>query len=1051
MDIAHYIRALNAQLAGGSATEHSHRPALQALLEMAAPGASVTNEPKQIECGAPDFLLRRGDIPLGYVETKDIGKNLDDKAYRAQFKRYADALDNLIITDYLEFRLFRDGAHVASARIGEIRDGRIVPRRAEFASFEELLADFAAHDGIAIATADSLAAHMAGRARMLSAAAGDSLAQDENGHERAGNGGELQDQLQAFQKHLMHNITAAEFADMYAQSIAYGLFAARFHDDNPGAFTRVTAAALIPENTPFLRKFFQHIAAHDLDSRIRWIVDALADLFRIADVEELMAEYIKAARRADPFLHFYETFLGAYDPKLRKSRGVYYTPEPVVNFMVRAVDDILRGEFKLRDGLAAAGKIAIEAGAHGETPKTRREAHRVQILDPGTGTGTFLAAIVRHIHAVYFAKQQGRWQDYAREELVPRLNGFEVLMAPYVMAHIKMNMVLRETGCELGRQRAHIFLTDTLEEHHPDTKTLFARWLSDEANQANFIKRDTPVMVVIGNPPYAVNSSNRGAWIQNLVKVYKKDLKERSHNLNDDYIKFIRYGEHLVQKTGEGILAYISSNSFLDAITHRQMRKNLLETFDKIYILNLHGDARKKETAPDGSADGNVFDIMQGVSINLFIKTGGRKKQLARVFYAGQYGSRESKYAYLSARAFNKISYTELGHQAPYYFFTPKDFSGQGEYEKGFKVSDLFTEFNSGVKTHRDTLFVDFDDGVLAARIKKLLSGGFDGAFKDQYKVADTSGYNLATALIGKAYDGENIRRIQYRPFDSRWIYYDPALLCRAREKTMKHLLRGSIGFIAKRGFSEPNAAPAYVTKQISEVRTWSRPGMPGTESIFPLYLYADAAQQSLEDAPARKPNLNRGIMDAIAAAVGLRFTPEKGRGKKTFAPIDLLDYMYAALHARSYRERYGEFLKIDFPRVPYPADAARFWQLAKLGGKLRALHLMDGDDKPITTYPAAGDNTVTMRIGRDEYKITDAASKTGRLGRVHINATQYFGEVPEVAWNFHIGGYQPAQKYLHDRHGRRLGADEIIHYQKIITALTETARIMREIDRVCA
>ncbi|MDA8022106.1 MAG: N-6 DNA methylase [Gammaproteobacteria bacterium] len=1035
MNIQQYIKALDADYAAGKATEHTYRHALRTLLAEAAPDVQVTNEPKQIECGAPDFLLARGEVPLGYVETKSVGKNLDDKSFRAQFKRYTDALDNLIITDYLEFRFFRGGKKVAVVRVGEIRGGRVRPRQGEFEALENLLANFTAHDGIAISNSDELAAHMAVKARLLAAAVADSLLQDEEENGRTEGNGELHDQLQAFRRHLIHDIKPAEFADIYAQTIAYGLFAARLHDKSPGSFTRKKAAELIPENNPFLRKFFQHIAAHDLDKRIRWVVDALADLFRISYAEELMAQYIKGG--VDPFLHFYETFLAAYNPKLRKSRGVYYTPEPIVDFMVRAVDEILRKEFKLRDGLASAEKL--RAGT--ETGKTK--LHKVQILDPGTGTGTFLASIVRHIHKKYFARQQGRWQSYAREDLAPRLNGFEILMAPYVMAHIKMNMVLRETGCELGRQRAHVFLTNTLEEHHPDTKTLFARWLSDEANQANFIKRDTPVMVVIGNPPYAVSSSNRGPWIQNLLSEYKKGLKEKSHNLNDDYIKFIRYGEHIVQKTGEGVLAYISNNSFLDGVTHRQMRKTLLGTFDKIYILNLHGDARKKETAPDGSADGNVFDIMQGVSINLFVKTGGGKNKTSTVFYTDLYGSRESKYEYLRGHAFGKIPYKALKYHAPHYFFTPKDFSGREDYEKGFRVSDLFTTFNSGVKTHRDVLFLDFDAGALAARMKTLLSGDFDDAFREKYGVKDASGYKLASALAGKKYDGENIRQIQYRPFDCRPIYYDPALICRAREKTMKHLLAGeNLGLLTSRSSAGDVFDRAFITRLMSDIHSAS-----AQTYHFPLYLYPDTAQKDLDEKSARKPNLDPEIVKSVADIISLRFTPEKETGNKTFAPIDLLDYIYAVLHASSYRERYNEFLKIDYPRVPHPQNAAQFRKLAKLGGKLRALHLMEPAPKLITTYKVAGDNAVDARVvRRDFYKVTDAKK---RLGNVHINAKQFFGGVPEVAWNFSIGGYLPAQKYLKDRKNRRLSAREIDHYQKIIAALAGTAKVMQEIDAV--
>ena len=375
-----------------------------------------------------------------------------------------------------------------------------------------------------------------------------------------------------------------------------------------------------------MRKLFGYIAGPDIDERIIWVVDALADIFRATDVADLLKNFGSSTQQTDPIIHFYETFLAEYDPKLRKARGVWYTPEPVVNFIVRAVDDILKTEFNLPDGLADRSKTKVKVNVQGKI--VEQEVHKVQILDPAAGTGTFLAEIIKQVYKKFTA-QQGSWSSYVEEHLIPRLNGFELLMASYAMAHLKLDLLLTETGYKPKKQqRLKVYLTNSLEEHHPDTGTLFANWLSTEANEANHIKRDTPVMVVLGNPPYAVSSSNKSDWIQNLIADYKKDLNERKINLDDDYIKFIRFGEHFIEKNGEGILAYISNNSFIDGITHRQMRKHLLESFDKIYILDLHGNSKKKEISPDGSEDENVFDIMTGVSINIFVKNKTKKKIL---------------------------------------------------------------------------------------------------------------------------------------------------------------------------------------------------------------------------------------------------------------------------------------------------------------------------------------------------------------------------------------------------------------------------------------
>ena len=1005
-----------------SATEHSHRPALTTLLGEMIPDAQATNEPRRIECGAPDFVIHRKEIPFGYAETKNIGANLDDAAHRAQIKRYSDALDNLIFTDYLTFRLIREGAVVAEVCIGELRGDKIKPLPQNFDAFVDLLKSFSDYQGLTISTADELANRMAHKARMLASVIAKAIATNE-GEKKD----DLRAQLEVFRKHLIHEIQPAEFADIYAQTIAYGMFAARLHDPTPRTFTREQAAKLIPKANPFLRKFFQHIAGYDLDDRIVWVVDDLADLFCAADVGELMKDYGRQTERTDPFIHFYETFLGAYDPAKRKSRGVYYTPEPVVDFIVRAVDELLRDKFKLRDGIADYGKITV-------TEKDQsREMHKVQILDPATGTGTFLAAIVKHIKRKYYANQKGAWQGYVNEHLIPRLNGFELLMAAYAMAHIKLDMVLSDSGCvidERGEERLRVFLTNALEEQHPDTDSLLAIWLSEEAEEANKIKRETPVMVVIGNPPYAVGSSNKGDWIQNLIADYKKDLNERKLNLDDDYIKFIRYGEHLVERTGEGILAYISNNSFLDGVTHRQMRKHLLETFDEIYIVDLHGNARKKEVAPDGSKDENVFDIMQGVSINLFVKTGAKKAgALARVSHCDLYGVRESKYQFLNDHDINEVDFQELALQEPYYFFVPKDFSAQAEYEKGFKTTDLFVEYSAGIGTKVDHIAVDFDKHILQKRVANILGDKltFD-QIREQYGLNDrtTWEYDPSDNLVFAA---NKIVDYEYRPFDTRKVYFDKNFLSRARSKVMDNFFnKSNLGLEVSR-----NEHHVFIGKFVSDEHYAS-----GKSFKLPLYLYPESAQKTVDGKTAREPNLNMDIVQTIADKIGLHFVAEKEQGTKTFAPIDLFDYIYAVLHSPAYREHYAEFLEIDFPRVPYPTDKTQFRKLAKLGGQLRELHLLQTDLPLITEYNHSGDNTVD----KVNWQLTD-----NKLGEVHINKNQRFEKVPATAWEFYIGGYQPAQKWLKDRKGVALTADDIRHWQKIIVALSETEKLMAAID----
>jgi predicted helicase len=1029
MTIEKYIEKVNIRYKSGISTEHTYRGDLQALLEQLCDDILVTNEPTRIACGAPDYILTKSNIPVGYIEAKDLGANIEDKNYKEQFDRYRSSLPNLIFTNYLDFHLYREGVFVTSITIGKIENGKVVGIPAKFEEFKNLIQEFSTHTSQTIKSAEKLSKMMAGKAKMLATVIENALTIDESEtenklHEAANNS--LHDQYDAFKQILIHDIKIKDFADIYAQTIAYGMFAARLHDPSLETFSRQEAAELIPKTNPFLRKLFQYIAGYDLDVRIKWIVDALADIFRATDVAALLKNFGKSTQQQDPIIHFYETFLAEYDPKLRKARGVWYTPEPVVKFIVRAVDDILKTEFGLKDGLADTSKTKVKLKTLTKsTPDARsktkeveyeEEVHKVQILDPATGTGTFLAEIIKHIHKK-FEGQQGIWSKYVDDDLIPRINGFELLMASYAMAHLKLDLLLTETGYKQQKdQRFRVYLTNSLEEYHPDTGTLFANWLSSEANEANHIKRDTPVMCIVGNPPYSGESANKGKWIMSLMEDYKKEpggkekLKERNPKwINDDYVKFLRYGQHFIEKNGSGILAFINPHGYLDNPTFRGMRWNLLKTYDKIYTIDLHGNAKKKETGPDGSVDVNVFDIEQGVSINIFVKTGNKKaNELSKLFHFDLFGKRELKYDFLSQNNLNTVPYKELSNIAPNYYFTDKNFDEQANYDKGFKVSELFTLSNAGIVTA--------NDNILIADTKKSLLD----KTKNHYSIEPKK---------------ELIYLISYRPFDNKFIYWDTSLIERSRTNLMKHFLLGkNIGLATIRINKEKEYSSLFITNCLADARLSDR----FLTSILPLYVYPEnIAQQTIEQSSERTPNLNAVIVKQIADELSLTFTPETEKTKDTFAPIDILDYIYAVLHSPKYREKYKEFLKIDFPRVPYPKDAVTFWKLVKLGGEIRQIHLLESDktEKYITSYPVSGNNVVEKPSYKD--------------GKVWINEEQYFDKVPQLAWDFYIGGYQPAQKWLKDRKERTLSVEDIFHYQKIIVALSETDRIMKEIDKI--
>lgn len=999
MNIEQYIKAINEQFRTGIAREHSYRPMLQQLLDEQLPSFVVTNEPARIDCGAPDFIIssEKTNTPVFYIEAKDIDdRDLDGrKENKEQFSRYKKSLDHIIFTDYLDFHLYENGEWVKNVRLAEVHGDKICLCKERIDDFNALISHISTTRPATITSAKRLAEQMAAKARILSSTINNAFRLAEENEDAYEANKQLQAQLDAFRLVLINGLTPESFADIYAQTVAYGMFAARLHDNTPNDFSRQEAANLIPKTNPFLRNIFQQIAGYDLDERIAWVVDDLVNVFLATDVQKVMKNYTKKGMHHDPMIHFYEDFLTAYNPALRKSKGVWYTPQSVVQFIVRAVDEILKSDFELAEGLADHSKfiheVVNEQYSKGDRfkgkstkPTIKQEMHRVQILDPATGTGTFLAEVVNQIYDK-FQGMQGMWQGYVDEHLLPRIHGFELLMASYAVAHLKLDMLLEQTGFNHtdNKKRLKIYLTNSLEECHPDTGTLWVQWLSDEASAANRIKRDCPVMVMIGNPPYSGESQNKGEWIMQLMEDYKKEpggktgLKERNPKwINDDYVKFIRLAQYYIERNKRGVIGFINPHGFLDNPTFRGMRWNLLSTFDKIYTINLHGNNKKKETCPDGSADENVFDIQQGVSINLFVKTGEKKAtELGKVYYYDLYGKREDKYAFLEKTPFTEVEYKELNPIAPMYFFVPKDFELMEEYEKGVKINELFSLGSMGITTGRD---------------KELVSM--------------------------QPFKSENNLPYCYRPFDVQWIDYDVERIARVRENIMVHLKKQNTALcLIKINSSSDGLFKVLVSSCMTDKTILSS---KDNANVFPLYLYTNEFGKETKVA-----NLNEDEWQKFNNAIGRTTTPE-----------ELLAYIYAVLHSPRYRERYKEFLKIDFPRIPLPASEAEFDRLAQIGQQLIDLHLMTDTQrwKCSTTFPEEGSQLIDLLKWKDN--------------KVWINEKQYFGNVPEIVWNFFIGGYQPAQKWLKDRKGRTMSFDDIKHYLHIVHALTETIKLMQKL-----
>ncbi len=957
---SNYLHVITPKFSYEETSEMGYRADFEILLKGIFESINVKridHDARAKDGSKPDFIVLNQDVPILYIEAKTIGVDLDKVEKSEQMKRYF-GYANLVLTDYVEFRFYRNGVRYGEAiKIAEtdIKGRTLKPLTENAELLAKTLIDFTQSHKEPIRSGGHLAKIMGGKAQRIR----DNLKrffQRENEQN-----GEIVRVYETLKQMLVHDLSLEDFADMYAQTLVYGLFVARYYDETPETFSRQEARDLVPASNPFLQHFFDHIAGANFDKRLSYIVDELCTVFAHSDTKKLIEEYMGDA---DPVIHFYEDFLKEYDAELRKKMGAYYTPLPVVRFIIRAVDQILEKDFNLPNGLA-------------DTSKLPSGQHRVQILDPAVGTGTFISATIASIYArLKNQGQEGRWPAYVHNDLLPRLHGFELMMAPYTIAHLKLSLAFKQTGFWKFHKRLGIYLTNSLEQSDNQTDILsfgLANSIAEEAKAADRIKTEAPVMVVVGNPPYSVSSSNKGKWILDLIKDYKKDLNERNiQPLSDDYIKFIRYAEHFIEKNGSGIVAMITNNSFLDGIIHRQMRKHLLETFDDIYVLNLHGNSNKKEKALDGSKDENVFDIKQGVTISIFVRKAGLKESLGRVKYAELYGEKTSKFKELNGSHLEEMKWSELDPCAPNYFFVSKDFSMIEEYEYGFKLDSLFPINTSGIKTHND---------------EKLIS--FDQFQEDNYPIL-------------------------YRPFDLRWIEYNLKKVVRPRYSVMKHMLQNNMCMSSSKNVEYGPYRHFFVSKILMQLHTVC---LKETDYIFPLYLYAEDG--------TRTPNFNPEIVAKIEAITG------------AVEPEDIFDYIYAVLHSPSYREKYKEFLKIDFPRVPYPKDLAHFKELVELGRELRGLHLLESPkvSQFITTYPVAGEDTVEQIAYKD--------------GNVFINKEQYFGKVPEVAWNFYIGGYQPAQKWLKDRKGRTLTNLDIEHYQKIIVSLVETDRIMKEIDKI--
>lgn len=1033
-----YFKELYAVAQQGDAREESFYPALAAMLKATADATGrkhvrVTTLPKPTDAGNPDFRLWNGtDRIVGYVEAKNpTEERLDVIEESEQLTRYRATFPNLILTNFFEFRLYRNGERiqtVLAARpfvLTRLRTIPVVEKTDDLHALLDRFFDFSLPQAF---TAESLAVELAKRTRFLRDVVEQQLVQEKDAP------GVLSGFFEAFQTYLIGTLTLEDFADLFAQTITYGLFAARTRAGD--GFSRRAAFDSIPHTIGVLRDLFRFISLGDLPEQLAWCVDDIAEVLAVADAPGILDRYYHEGKGSDPIVHFYETFLAQYDPAERERRGVYYTPEPVVGYIVRSLHGILKSEFGKRDGLASDG---------------------VTLLDPAAGTMTFIARAAQQAVAEFEAKYgKGGRADFIRRHILKNFYAFELMMAPYAVGHLKMSFFLAELGYRLAAdERVPFYLTNTLDNEELEQSRLpgFSA-LAEESRLAEKVKKQTPILVILGNPPYSGHSTNMGDWIRGLIEDYKKDAPElkrpaQAKWLQDDYVKFLRFAQWKIEQAGCGIVGMITNHSYLDNPTFRGMRQSLMHTFDDIYLLDLHGNALKKETCSDGSQDKNVFDIRQGVAIAFFVKRGGKTKAVAAVRYAELYGARETKYDWLNKHDRTKTNWQSISPAAPFYLFKPSDNALQKCYKEFPSIPCVFSENGSpapGIVTTHDEFAISWTADEARRKVQMLLQTRTEREARMIWRLCSQSQWNYERAKKELA-DGswrDAVVQVLYRPFDTRWTVFNANVAVHRRERVMAHMLAGeNLALVTPKQHKDEFGALA--TESIGAHKSVAAYDI---NYYFPLYLYPEPERSEKTKAGigrfvpmmlfepralygGKKPNLNPALVAALAVAYGKDPTPE-----------NIFHYIYAVLYAPVYRTKYAEFLKMDFPRIPFTADAKLFKKLAALGEKLVALHLLKSPDldPPACRFEGEGNNRVE-KDGKTGLRY-DAKTKC-----VHINAAQHFAPVPEAVWTYRIGGYQVCEKWLKDRSARRLELDDIRIYCRVVTALGRTIELQKEID----
>jgi len=1038
--LTRYLNDLQKIIDRGDAREETFYHCLKEMIEAYAKGSGIakceiTILPKATEAGNPDFRIWDGKAHVtGYIEAKKPETyNLDPIAVSEQLKRYLATFPNLILTNFYEFRLYQHGEFVSSVSIASAINAtqmRKAPPLSNIDDFQGLLDRYFSFRLPVIKDPQSLANALARRTRFLR----DEIIAIELAAEEKQGKKVLLNFYESFKKLLINNLTIEQFADLYAQTLTYGIFAARTR--STGEFNRELIYKYIPNTLGILKSIFKFISYEEPPKALEVLIDDIAEILCVTDIQQILHRFYTEGKGSDPIIHFYETFLSEYDPSLREKRGVYYTPEPVVGYIVRSIHSVLNSHFGLADGLASP---------------------EVTILDPAAGTLTFPAEAIKTAIREHSDKYgSGGIHNLIKNHILPHFHAIELMMAPYTVGHLKISYLLAEHGYEMADdERFKLYLSNTLEPDVPlQTELPFTQDISEECALANKVKHEDPILVIMGNPPYSGASENSNIWTEKLLKTdldgaqsyYTIDgnpLGERNPKwLQDDYVKFLRFAQWKVHKAGRGIVGMITNHGYLDNPTFRGMRQSLMNTFDEIYVLDLHGNAKKKEKCPDGSKDENVFDIQQGTAIVLMIKnsdTGQPNSDSAvanrslppQVYHHELFGLRSIKYNWLEATEFLAETYQKLSPNSPFYLFFPQA-TGNEHYLKWTGLPEIFPVNSVGIVTARDRLTIQDTEHQVRKTIHHFVSLEVEAARVAFNLGKDARDWKVDFAqndLKDSGLNDANIIPILYRPFDTRYTYYtgkSRGFHCMPRNEVMKHMQEENVGLIARRqqlAGKDPNYV--FISQTIISDGV-IRSDNKGGESLFPLYLYPEDHKEDIFASTEREYNIAPELITRFA-----ELWPE-------FQPEQLFYYVYAILHSNSYRELYAQYLRMDFPRIPFTEDYDLFSQLARYGKELAELHLLTSSrlDPPIARYQGDGSNDMVEFIKYDQDK-----------GLVQINPDKYFEGITAELWNYYIGGYQVLHKYLKDRRNKTLS--DPIHYCRMVTALAHTQELQEQVDEV--